>query len=227
MEHSPLEGASALQHLRHEGPTPGAPYVLVVDDQPIVRDFVRRCLESVGFSVKQADSAQVALELMSTTPASVALVDVRMPINDGLWLTERLRVEWPELPIIMISGLEDDETIAASRRLGAFDYLTKPIPRQQLLAAVRRAMGTEEPGSQDSVDAPSLTELQSQLEKMAAEYSLEYPVRCPSCGDTISSLKAVRLLRAHVNFTSTLPRRGRLVVCPNCLAVLPAELGNL
>ena len=50
-------------------------------------------------------------------------------------------------------------------------------------------------------------------------------MRCPSCGDTISALKAVRLLRAHVN-SRPLPRRGRLVVCPNCLAVVPAELSN-
>jgi hypothetical protein len=59
-----------------------------------------------------------------------------------------------------------------------------------------------------------------------AEYSLEWPVKCPACGETISSLKAVRLLRTHVNFTSTLPRRGRVVVCPRCHVVLPAELTN-
>jgi DNA-binding response OmpR family regulator len=229
MEHSALEGSSAPHHLRQDGPIPEPPYVLVVDDQQIIRDFVKRCLEGVGFTVKQAGSAESALELMTTTPASVVLVDVRMPINDGLWLAERLRAEWPGVPIIMISGLEDDDTIAASRRLGAFDYLTKPIPRKQLLAAVHRAMGTtDEPQSPETIEtASTITELQSQLEKMEAEYSLEYPVRCPSCGDTISSLKAVRLLRAHVNFTSTMPRRGRLVVCPTCLAILPAELGNL
>jgi predicted RNA-binding Zn-ribbon protein involved in translation (DUF1610 family) len=63
-------------------------------------------------------------------------------------------------------------------------------------------------------------------DKIEAEYALEWPVRCPSCGETISRLKAVRLLRTQVNFTSTLPRRGRVVVCPNCYVVLPAELTN-
>jgi hypothetical protein len=89
-------------------------------------------------------------------------------------------------------------------------------------------MATFDDESSAAPDAPisTLTELQTQLDKIDAEYSLECPVRCPSCGDTISALKAVRLLRAHVNFTSTLPRRGRLVVCPNCLAVVPAELSN-
>ena len=59
-----------------------------------------------------------------------------------------------------------------------------------------------------------------------AEYSLESPVRCPACGETVSTLKAVRLLRVHVNFTSTLPRRGRVVVCPRCYVMVPAELTN-
>lgn len=67
----------------------------------------------------------------------------------------------------------------------------------------------------------------SQLEHFDAVYRLETAVKCPSCGEAISTLKAVRLLREQVNFTSTLPRRGRVVACPVCLAVLPAELTNL
>ncbi len=67
----------------------------------------------------------------------------------------------------------------------------------------------------------------SQPEKFDAVYRLETPVRCPHCGETVSTLKAVRLLRDQVNFTSTLPRRGRVVACPSCQAILPAELTNL
>lgn len=62
--------------------------------------------------------------------------------------------------------------------------------------------------------------------KIEAEYTLESPVRCPACGERITTIKAVRLIRAQVNFTSTLPRRGRVLACPNCLAVIPAELSN-
>jgi hypothetical protein len=61
-------------------------------------------------------------------------------------------------------------------------------------------------------------------ERFDAVYRLETPVKCPFCGQTVSTLKAVRLLRDQVNFTSTLPRRGRVVACPNCQAILPAEL---
>ena len=67
----------------------------------------------------------------------------------------------------------------------------------------------------------------AQTERYDAVYRLETPVKCPHCGDTVSTLKAVRLLRDTVSFTSTLPRRGRVVACPNCQAILPAELTNL
>ncbi len=67
----------------------------------------------------------------------------------------------------------------------------------------------------------------SQPERFDAIYRLETPVRCPHCGESVSTLKAVRMLRDQVNFTSTLPRRGRVIACPNCDAIVPAELTNL
>jgi hypothetical protein len=60
-----------------------------------------------------------------------------------------------------------------------------------------------------------------------ATYRLESPARCPQCGEVLSELRAVRLLRMEVNFTSMLPRRGRIVVCPYCQTIVPAELTNL
>jgi hypothetical protein len=57
-----------------------------------------------------------------------------------------------------------------------------------------------------------------------AEYMLEYSAVCPCCGTTISTVKVVRLLRTRVNFTSTLPRHGRVVICPKCRTILSAGL---
>ena len=57
-----------------------------------------------------------------------------------------------------------------------------------------------------------------------AEYALEYPAVCPVCGTTISTVKVVRLLRSRVNFTSTLPRHGRAVICPKCRVIFSAGL---
>src|SRR5262245_48679859 len=59
-----------------------------------------------------------------------------------------------------------------------------------------------------------------------AEYTLEYPLKCPWCNMDLEVLKVVRLLRTKVNFTSTLPRRGRVLACPNCQKVISAELAG-
>jgi RNase P subunit RPR2 len=57
-----------------------------------------------------------------------------------------------------------------------------------------------------------------------AEYTLEYSVACPACEQIIRTVKVVRMLRTRVNFTSTLPRHGRVVICPECRTVLSAAL---
>ncbi len=62
--------------------------------------------------------------------------------------------------------------------------------------------------------------------EMEAEYTLEYDATCPFCGETLKSLQVVRLLRSRVNFTSTLPRRGRVIVCPECKKIISAELAG-
>ena len=204
-------------------------YVLVVDDEPLIRNFLTRCLEGWGYSVKQAGSAADALECMIARPASFVLCDVVMPDHDGLWLAEQLRARWPDTAVVMTTALDDVDTIARSRELGAFAYITKPIEPKQLLQTVRQVTSPpNEEGLMSAAVSPSspLEDLQAQLGKIEAEYTLECPVRCPSCGETLTAVKAIRLLRARVNFTSTLPRRGRLVACPHCSAVIPAELSN-
>ncbi len=200
-------------------------YVLVVDDEPAAREFLTRCLAGWGFAVKQGESAADALEIMAAEPASLVLCDIKMPTHDGLWLAERLAAQWPQTPVIMTTALDDLETIRHSRQLGVVDYVTKPIRHDQLLRAVRSATSMEKGPMADDMPLPT-EERHTDDKKVEAEYALECVVRCPACGERIASVKAVRLIRSHVNFTSTLPRRGRVIACPHCLAVIPAELTN-
>ena len=203
-------------------------YVLVVDDEPAVRDFLTRCLEGQGYVVHAVASAAEALEMMVAKPALVVLCDIKMPGQDGLWLTERLHAHWPGTPVIMATAIDDLQTVRQSQKVGAVDYITKPIRPHQLLQVVGRAIRA---GNEDDIisEAPrtSSQELETVHEKkVEAEYALECPARCPACGERVTTLKAVRLLRSQVNFTSTLPRRGRILACPHCLAVVPGELTN-
>jgi len=202
--------------------------VLVVDDERAARQFLARCLEGWGYSVKQAGSAAEALGIMAVMPVSVVLCDIKMPGHDGLWLTEQLRARWPQTAVVMVTAIDDLQTISQSRELGAAGYITKPIAREQLLQVLRRVTTSPDGGgttSEHSISLPS-EDPQTPSEKIEAEYTLECPAKCPACGERIAAVKAVRLLRSHVSFTSTLPRRGRVLACPHCLAVIPGELTN-
>jgi putative nucleotidyltransferase with HDIG domain len=114
--------------------------VLVVDDEFGVRDVMRRWLQAIGFSVKTAASAEHALEVMEERPAGVALCDIRMPGQDGLWLADRLRQEYPDTAVIMATGLDDVDPAVESLRHGVVDYLTKPFGRDRLREAVSRGV---------------------------------------------------------------------------------------
>ena len=63
--------------------------------------------------------------------------------------------------------------------------------------------------------------------EIEAEFTLESPVRCPQCADAIESLQVVRILRTKVNFVSSLPRRGQVMICPHCRTILTGSLGGL
>jgi CheY-like chemotaxis protein len=200
--------------------------VLVVDDEAVVREFLSRCLERGGYTVREAGSAAEALDVMAGIPAATVLCDIRMPGQDGLWLAERIRTRWPRTAIVMVTAIDDADSVRQSRRIGASAYLNKPIMPEQLLEVMRKVTAAHEEKSMSDDLSASAGEQASGSDKVDAEYTLESPVRCPACGERISTLKAVRLIRAQVNFTSTLPRRGRVIACPCCLAVIPAELTN-
>jgi len=76
--------------------------------------------------------------------------------------------------------------------------------------------------------APPEARAEGQIDErdIEAEYTLEHEVRCPHCAAYLRRLQVVRLLRARVNFTSTLPRRGRVIICPDCKYIVSAELAG-
>ena len=116
--------------------------VLIVDDEHNVRDLMARWLESGGYSVITASTAEEALHRLETetmTPA-VALCDIRMPGHDGLWLADRIRQTYPETAVIMATGVQDVGPAVQSLRQGVVDYLTKPFGRDRLQEAVTRGV---------------------------------------------------------------------------------------
>jgi len=114
--------------------------VLIVDDENNVRSLMARWLESGGFRVTTAGSAEEALEYLDNTPPAVALCDIRMPGHDGVWLAERIRQRCPETAVIMATGVQDVGPAVQTLRQGVIDYLTKPFGPDRLREAVARGL---------------------------------------------------------------------------------------
>jgi two-component system KDP operon response regulator KdpE len=115
------------------------PLVLVIEDEPQMRRFLRASLGSHGFRLLEAGSAQEGTQLAASHNPEVILLDLGLPDGDGITLASRLR-EWTRTPIIVISarGLEADKVAALDA--GADDYLTKPFGLNELLARIRVAL---------------------------------------------------------------------------------------
>ena len=116
--------------------------ILVVDDEENIRHTLRGVLSDEGFDVLEAPDGRRALELLEHVAPRLAIVDVWMPEVDGIELVERMRLQAPGVPIIVISGHGTIETAVRVIRLGAFDFLEKPFPLDALLGVVGRALGT-------------------------------------------------------------------------------------
>ena len=112
--------------------------VLLVEDEPQMRKFLRASLSSHGFSVVEAETARAGEALAATNAPDLILLDLGLPDGDGMDLVGRLR-QWLTVPIIVVSarGRESDKVLALDA--GADDYLTKPFGVGELLARIRVA----------------------------------------------------------------------------------------
>ena len=115
--------------------------VLIVDDDEAVRGVFQRVLERAGLRVLEAANGKVGLSLCSERDPGVVLLDLRMPEMDGLDVLSRLVGEHPETPVIVISGQGTMTDAVEALRRGAWDFVSKPLPDNQILVhAVRRGL---------------------------------------------------------------------------------------
>ena len=115
--------------------------LLVVDDEPDIRRLVSEILEDEGYQVAMAENADAARLLKKSTPPDLILLDIWMPDTDGITLLkEWVAEETPMCPVIMMSGHGSVEAAVEATRLGAYDFLEKPLSLAKLLLIVERAL---------------------------------------------------------------------------------------
>ncbi len=114
--------------------------IVIVDDDPIVLASCKRVFEAEGFEVYLVPSADQALKVMENNIIDILLIDIKMPERDGMYLTRAVKKQWPEVPIVVMSGYPTPETIAEGLTLGAEEFIAKPFTPDELLKTVRRVL---------------------------------------------------------------------------------------
>ena len=120
------------------------PRILVVDDEEPIRKTLRMTLEYEGYEVSEASSGSDALDKIEHEPCELVFLDIKMPGMDGLEVLEELRERTTAPQVVMISGHGNVETAVQATKLGAFDFIEKPLETERVLLAVRNALERKE-----------------------------------------------------------------------------------
>ncbi|MCX5661641.1 MAG: response regulator [Planctomycetota bacterium] len=116
-----------------------APLILLIEDDPQIRRFLRPTLAAQGYRLVEATTGNEGLTQAATQPPDVVILDLGLPDIDGLEVTRRLR-DWTAVPIVVLSARGQERDKVAALDLGADDYLTKPFGVPELLARLRAAL---------------------------------------------------------------------------------------
>jgi DNA-binding NtrC family response regulator len=114
--------------------------ILVVDDDAIVVLSCQRILELDGYVVTTATGAEEALELAGKQDFDLLLIDVKMPKHDGLFLLRAVRKDFPNLPVVVMSGYPTSATISDVMKAGATHFIPKPFKPDELMKLIRQAL---------------------------------------------------------------------------------------
>ena len=116
----------------------GGPLVLVVDDDPQLREFMRVNLEAEGYTVREAAGAEEALEAIEDQAPELVLLDVVMPGVDGWQMLQRMQERHGSIPVIMFSGKLDERAATDAEQRGARGFIGKPFDPQQLIERAKQ-----------------------------------------------------------------------------------------
>ena len=114
--------------------------ILVVDDNEVVRLSHSRSLMGTHCRVEVVASGAEALQAMEQRPFDVVLLDLRMPGMDGMTVLKTIKQRWPDCEVVIITGFPTIETAKEAVRLGAYDYLAKPVGPDEVINAANGAV---------------------------------------------------------------------------------------
>lgn len=115
--------------------------ILVVDDEPGVRTVLQRVLTQAGYEVATAADGAEALDCVSLGEVNLMLLDIKMADISGMEVLAKITAEYPDVAVIMVTAVIDIQVAVEALKLGAYDYITKPFNRDEVVQKVQKAIG--------------------------------------------------------------------------------------
>ncbi|MEK8089478.1 sigma-54 dependent transcriptional regulator [Thermithiobacillus plumbiphilus] len=174
--------------------------VLIVDDEPDIRESLREILEDEGYQILTAADSREADQLRRSGPVDLVLLDIWMPGEDGLALLKRWAENGLEQPVVMMSGHGTVETAVEATKLGAYDFIEKPLSLEKTLLTIEHALEAARLRQENvdlrrqtrPVDAPSgnsvaINQLRQQIERVALSDSWVLLSGAPGSGKEVAA----------------------------------------
>ena len=114
--------------------------ILTVDDEEVVRNLLQRTLAEAGYDVTTAADGEEALSAVSQGEVEVVLLDIKMPGMSGIEVLGKLTTDWPDICVIVVTAVVDTQTAIEALKMGAYDYITKPFNRDNVVRKVQEAI---------------------------------------------------------------------------------------
>ena len=193
--------------------------ILIVDDEVRYRELYTQVLSSAGFEVHTASTAEEALRIIQDITPALVVSDVRMPCASGIELLRMAREEHPQLPFLLVTAYADVRDAVKALKLGAIDYLAKPVDLDELLAAVRDALGIRADMSKPNIPPEALRGIVAESPAMCAVLQDAYQVAKSNANVLLLGESGTgKEVAAHFIHQNSL-RNGRPMVTINCAAI--------
>jgi len=154
------------------------PLALIIDDEPDIRELLSITLERMQIDSLAAENLGTSKKLLKKHDFSICLTDLRLPDGDGIDFIEYLQKNYPQLPVAVITAHGSMETAIQALKLGAFDFLTKPVDLESLRTIVKNALNSGEaaydPADRLIGDSPVIRDLRSKINKLARSQAPVY-----------------------------------------------------
>ena len=154
------------------GVTTGEPRVLVVDDEPMVREVVSGYLQRDGIAVTQVGDGRSALEALAGQPFDLVVLDIMLPMASGLDVLRAVR-RHSTIPVILLTARGDEADRVAGLEAGADDYVVKPFASRELAARVRGVLRRTRPEAADAARLAPLEYDEMRLDRAAREVRMD------------------------------------------------------